>query len=60
MRLAALYNDYADEDIPDTDLDIPDVDMEEQAGDEPAEEPSGSPSNSPVHPPDIRSRSNYS
>ena len=34
MRLAALYNDYADEDIPDNDRDIPDV---EQAGDEPAD-----------------------
>ena len=37
MRLAALYNDYADEGIPDNDRDIPDVDMEEQAGDEPAD-----------------------
>jgi hypothetical protein len=38
-----LYNDYADEDIPDVDQDIPDVDpsevcMEEQPADEPAVE----------------------
>ena len=49
MLLAALYNDYADEDIPDVDQDISDVDpsevcMEEQPADEPAVEPSVSPS----------------
>ena len=43
MLLAALYNDYADEDIPDVDQYIPDVDpsevsMEEQPADEPAVE----------------------
>jgi hypothetical protein len=50
VLLAALYNDYADEDIPDVDQDIPDVDpsevcMEEQPADEPAveEQPSDEP-----------------
>ena len=47
----ALYNDYADEDIPDIDQDIPDMDQSEghqQPPDEPAVEPSVSPSTSPV------------
>jgi hypothetical protein len=43
VLLAALYNDYADEDIPNVDQDIPDVDpsevcMEEQPPDQPAVE----------------------
>ena len=62
VLLAALYNDYADEDIPDVDEDIPDVDpsevcMEEQPADEPAVEPSVTPSTSPVPSPGSPSRS---
>ena len=62
VLLAALYNDYADEDIPDVDEDIPDVDpsevcMEEQPADDPAVEPSVTPSTSPVPSPGSPSRS---
>ena len=46
--LAALYNDYADEDIPD--IDQSELFMDDQ----PAAEPSASPSKSPVPPPDMR------
>ena len=51
--MVALYNDYADEDIPDFNCDIPDMDqseerVDEEPADEPAVEPLVSPSTSPV------------
>ena len=57
--MVAMYNDYADEDIPDLDHDVPDMDQsEERVDEEPADEPavepepSVSPSTSPVPSPD--------
>ena len=60
--MVALYNDYADEDIPDSNCDIPDMNqseerVDEEPADEPAVEPSVSPSTSPVQSPDSPSPS---
>ena len=46
---AAVYNDYADEDIPDTVGDLPEADIPDPV---PAEEPAASPSPTAVPPPD--------
>ena len=55
---AAVYNDYADEDIPDSVGDLPDADIPDPV--QPAEEPAASPSPTAVPPPDEENSSSPS